>query len=92
AGETIRDAEGNAVRVAGALVDITETKIIILDSERQTHPYTRNSIRAPARMLFLVFALTHRERERQIQKGNEGYSSFLFFHFLLHYFPVNGML
>ena len=90
--EAMRDAEGNALRIAGALVDITETKIIILDSERQTHPYTRNSIRAPARMLFLVFALTHRERERQIQKGNEGYSSFLFFHFLLHYFPVNGML
>ncbi|MCL2665486.1 MAG: response regulator, partial [Defluviitaleaceae bacterium] len=34
-GETIRDADGNAVRIAGALVDITETKNIILDSERQ---------------------------------------------------------
>jgi len=34
-GETIRDADGNALRVAGALVDITETKNIILDSERQ---------------------------------------------------------
>jgi len=34
-GETIRDAEGGAVRVAGALADITETKNIILDSERQ---------------------------------------------------------
>jgi len=34
-GETIRDGDGNAVRVAGALVDITKTKNIILDSERQ---------------------------------------------------------
>ena len=34
-GETIRDTEGHAVRTAGALVDITETKNIILDSERQ---------------------------------------------------------
>jgi len=34
-GETIRDTDGNAVRVAGALVDITETKNIILDTERQ---------------------------------------------------------
>ncbi|MCL2813895.1 MAG: response regulator [Oscillospiraceae bacterium] len=33
-GETIRDNDGNAVRVAGALVDITETKNIILDTER----------------------------------------------------------
>jgi len=35
AGETIRDQEGNAVRIAGSLADITETKNIILDSERQ---------------------------------------------------------
>jgi len=34
-GETIRDSEGHAIRIAGALVDITETKNIILDSERQ---------------------------------------------------------
>ena len=34
-GETVRDIDGNAIRVAGALVDITETKNIILDSERQ---------------------------------------------------------
>ena len=34
-GETIRDNDGNAVYVAGALMDITETKNIILDSERQ---------------------------------------------------------
>jgi len=34
-GETIRDIDNNPVRAAGALVDITETKNIILDSERQ---------------------------------------------------------
>ena len=34
-GETIRDKEGNPVRVAGSLVDITETKNILLDTERQ---------------------------------------------------------
>jgi len=34
-GETIRDIDGNAIRIAGALVDITETKNIILGSERQ---------------------------------------------------------
>ncbi|MCL2867030.1 MAG: PAS domain-containing protein, partial [Clostridia bacterium] len=34
-GETIRDSEGKAIRTAGALVDITETKNIILDTERQ---------------------------------------------------------
>ena len=34
-GETIRDKDGNAVRVAGAIMDITETKNILLDSERQ---------------------------------------------------------
>ena len=33
--ETIRDEEGNAVRAAGALIDITETKNILLDTERQ---------------------------------------------------------
>jgi len=34
-GETVRDLDGNAIRVAGALVDITETKNILLDSEKQ---------------------------------------------------------
>ena len=34
-GETIRDKDGNAIRVAGALMDITETKNILLDTERQ---------------------------------------------------------
>ena len=35
AGVTVRDKTGNLVRVVGTLVDITETKNIILDSERQ---------------------------------------------------------
>jgi len=34
-GETIRDQNGRALRVAGALVDNTETKNILLDTERQ---------------------------------------------------------
>ena len=34
-GETIRDKDGNAIRVAGAVMDITESKNILLDSERQ---------------------------------------------------------
>jgi len=34
-GETIRDKDGNAIRVAGAIMDVTETKNILLDSERQ---------------------------------------------------------
>jgi len=34
-GETIRDENGKAVRVAGALIDITETKNILLNIERQ---------------------------------------------------------
>ncbi|MCL2125505.1 MAG: PAS domain S-box protein [Oscillospiraceae bacterium] len=33
-GETIRDEHGTALRVAGALMDITETKNILLDTER----------------------------------------------------------
>ena len=35
AGVTVRDKNGSLVRVVGTLVDITETKNIILDSERQ---------------------------------------------------------
>ncbi|MCL1794048.1 MAG: ATP-binding protein [Oscillospiraceae bacterium] len=35
AGATVRDKNGDLVRVVGTLVDITETKNIILDSERQ---------------------------------------------------------
>jgi len=35
AGATVRDKNGNPIRVIGTLVDITETKNIILDSERQ---------------------------------------------------------
>ena len=35
AGVTVREKSGEPVRVVGTLVDITETKIIILDSERQ---------------------------------------------------------
>ena len=35
AGAVIRDKSGNLMRVIGTLVDITETKNIILDSERQ---------------------------------------------------------
>ncbi|MCL1892616.1 MAG: ATP-binding protein [Holophagaceae bacterium] len=34
-GATIRDSDGNAIHVAGALMDITDTKNILLDSERQ---------------------------------------------------------
>jgi len=34
-GETIRDGNGNAIRVAGALMDITDTKNMLLDKERQ---------------------------------------------------------
>ena len=33
-GETIRDEKGNPVRVAGALMDITETKNLIMETER----------------------------------------------------------
>jgi signal transduction histidine kinase/DNA-binding response OmpR family regulator len=35
AGETIRDENGNPLRIAGSLFDITETKNILLDTERQ---------------------------------------------------------
>ena len=34
-GESIREKDGTPIRVAGALVDITETKNILLDTERQ---------------------------------------------------------
>jgi len=34
-GETIRDHDGNAVRVAGALLDITETKNLLLELETE---------------------------------------------------------
>jgi len=34
-GGTVRDEKGNALRVAGAMMDITETKNILLDTERQ---------------------------------------------------------
>ena len=34
-GETLRDKEGNAVHVAGALIDITETKMLIHEIDRQ---------------------------------------------------------
>jgi len=34
-GETIRDKDGNAIRIAGAIMDITETKSILLDTQRQ---------------------------------------------------------
>ena len=34
-GETIRDRNGNPIRVAGSLMDITETKNILLDTDRQ---------------------------------------------------------
>jgi len=34
-GESIRDKDGNAIRVAGALMDITDTKNMLLDKERQ---------------------------------------------------------
>ena len=35
-GETIRDKNGNAVRVAGALLDITETKKLLLELENES--------------------------------------------------------
>jgi len=35
-GETIRDNDGNAVRVAGALLDISETKKLLLDLETES--------------------------------------------------------
>jgi signal transduction histidine kinase/CheY-like chemotaxis protein/HPt (histidine-containing phosphotransfer) domain-containing protein/ferredoxin len=35
AGETIRGKTGNPLRIAGSLIDITETKNILLDTERQ---------------------------------------------------------
>ena len=35
AGLTVRDYKGNPIRVVGTLADVTETKNIILDSERQ---------------------------------------------------------
>jgi signal transduction histidine kinase/CheY-like chemotaxis protein len=35
AGETIRGKSGNPLRIAGSLIDITETKNILLDTERQ---------------------------------------------------------
>ena len=35
AGKTIRDSGGNAVHVAGSLIDVTETKNILLETERQ---------------------------------------------------------
>jgi PAS domain S-box-containing protein len=34
-GESIRDKYGNAIRVAGALMDITDTKNMLMDKERQ---------------------------------------------------------
>jgi len=34
-GETIRDKNGNPIRVAGALMDITETKNMLMDKDRQ---------------------------------------------------------
>ena len=34
-GESIRDKDGNIIRLAGALMDVTEEKNILLDSERQ---------------------------------------------------------
>ncbi|MCL2808435.1 MAG: ATP-binding protein [Treponema sp.] len=34
-GETIRDKDGNAIRVAGSLIDITETKNILFYKDRQ---------------------------------------------------------
>jgi len=34
-GEAIRDKNGNAIRVAGALMDITDTKNMLMDKERQ---------------------------------------------------------
>jgi len=34
-GESIRDREGNAIRVAGALMDITDTKNMLMEKERQ---------------------------------------------------------
>jgi PAS domain S-box-containing protein len=34
-GESIRDKDGNAIRVAGALMDITETKNMLMEKERQ---------------------------------------------------------
>jgi PAS domain S-box-containing protein len=34
-GESIRDREGNAIRVAGALMDITETKNMLMEKDKQ---------------------------------------------------------
>jgi len=34
-GETVRDEEGNPIRIAGAIMDITETKNLIQEAERQ---------------------------------------------------------
>ena len=42
-GETFRDEQGNPIRVAGAFVDITETKTLILEIEKQRYEAERAS-------------------------------------------------
>ena len=45
-GETIRDAEGNAVHVAGALLDITEAKNLIFEMERRVEAEAANDAKS----------------------------------------------
>ena len=70
-GETIRDAEGNPVRVAGALMDIAETKYLFQEAERQRAEAERQ--RAEAERQRTEAELQRAEAER----ANKAKSAFL---------------